>query len=60
MKNIKTVLLSLCLFTSSGAFAVTNELLAVGASDTDITTRSLTSEQQVSIDEVSEVLVANN
>lgn len=57
MKNIKTVLLSLCLFTSSGAFAVTNELLAVGASDTDITTRSLTSEQQVSIDEVSEVLV---
>lgn len=58
MKNIKTVLLSLCLFTSSGAFAVTNELLAVGASDTDITTRSLTSEQLVSIDEVSEVLVA--
>lgn len=56
MKNIKTTLFSLCLLVSSGAFAVTDGLSAYGTLNTDITARSLTSEQQASIDRVAELL----
>lgn len=58
MKNIKTSLLSFCLFISSGVFAGTNGLLVFNTWNGDIATRSLTSEQQASIDKVSETLVA--
>lgn len=56
MKNIKTTLLSFCLFINSGVFAA-DGLQTFNTEGGNIVTRSLTSEQQASIDKVTEILV---